>query len=201
MMTTQVGRQFITTTKCPTLKSFTVGGEKLVPVNPPSSVSLLNLYGPTEATVYVLSSEVKNDDPLCPIGKPNPCTKAYVVDGKGRLLPIGMPGELWVSGPQVSRGYLNRPDKTSEAFVPNPFSDDPAYSRAYRTGDVVRWLPDGNVEYIGREDGQVKVRGFRIELTEVEKVIREYPGVEDATVAAFDSPAGGKFIAAYVVSG
>ncbi len=200
MMTTQVGRQFITMTECRTLKHFMVGGEKLVPVMPKEWVSMINAYGPTETTVYVLSHRIADDNPLCPIGRPNDNTKAYVVDKKGKELPIGVPGELIVAGPQVSRGYLNRPDKTSEAFIRNPFSDDPDYTRAYRTGDVVRWLPDGNIEYIGRSDGQVKVRGFRIELTEVEKVIRDYPGIKDATVAAFDSPSGGKFIAAYVVS-
>jgi amino acid adenylation domain-containing protein/thioester reductase-like protein len=200
LMTTQVGRQFITMTGCKTLKHFMVGGEKLVPVNPPEWVSFLNGYGPTETTVYVLMTEIKDDNPLCPIGRPNDNVKAYVVDKRQRRVPIGVPGELYVSGPQVSRGYLNRPEKTAEVFIKNPFSDEEAHSRAYRTGDIVRWLPDGRVEYIGRNDGQVKVRGFRVELTEVESVIRKYPGIEDATVAAFDSPSGGKFIAAYVVS-
>ena len=200
LMTTQVGRQFITMTQCRSLQSFMVGGEKLVPVKPPEWTHMINGYGPTETTVYVLSCEIKDDSPLCPIGKPGDNTKVYVIDRNMHNLPIGMPGELLVAGPQVSRGYLNRPDKTSEVFVKNPFSSDPMYSRAYRTGDIVRWLPDGNIEYIGRNDGQVKVRGFRIELTEVEKVIRDYPGIKDATVAAFDAPSGGKFIAAYVVS-
>ena len=200
MMTTQVGRQFITMTGCRTLRTFLVGGEKLVPVKAPEWIRLINGYGPTESTVYVLSDTVEDDNPLCPIGRPNSNTKAYVVDKRMRRVPVGVPGELIVAGPQVSRGYLNRPDKTAEAFIRNPFSDRRKYSRAYRTGDVVRWLPDGRVEFIGRNDGQVKVRGFRIELTEVEAVIRRFPGIEDATVAAFDAPAGGKFIAAYVVS-
>ena len=200
MMTTQVGRQFITMTGCDTLRFFIVGGEKLVPVNPPESIELINGYGPTETTVYVLSYRVMDDNPLCPVGKPNCNTKVYVVDKYGHSLPIGIPGELYVAGPQVSRGYLNRPDKTAEVFIANPFSKDPKYSRAYRTGDIVRWLPSGDIEYIGRNDGQVKVRGFRIELTEVERVIREYPGIKDATVAAFDAPSGGKFVAAYIVS-
>ncbi len=200
LMTTQVGRQFVTMTQCRTLKSFMVGGEKLVPVNPPEWINLYNAYGPTETTVYVLAYPVKDDNPLCPIGRPNDNSKVYVADKKGRNLPVGMLGELIIAGPQVSRGYLNRPDKTAEAFIKNPYSDDPKYARAYRSGDIVRWLPDGNIEYVGRNDGQVKVRGFRIELTEVEKVIREYPNIKDATVAAFDAPGGGKFIAAYVVS-
>ena len=199
-MTTQVGRQFISITECRSLKYFMLGGEKLVPVKPAPWLTFLNLYGPTETTVYVLSYKVKDDNPLCPIGTPNQDVKAYVMDKNGRQLPVGMLGELVVAGPQVGRGYLNRPDKTTEVFIANPFDDDPKYSRAYRTGDVVRWLPDGNIEYVGRNDGQVKVRGFRIELTEVEKVIRDYPGIKDATVAAFDAPSGGKFVAAYIVS-
>ncbi len=199
-MTTQVGRQFISVTECKTLKYFMLGGEKLVPVTPAPWLTFLNLYGPTETTVYVLSYHVKDDNPLCPIGTPNQDTKAYVVDRNGRQLPVGMLGELVIAGPQVGRGYLNRPDKTSEVFIANPFSNDPKYSKAYRTGDVVRWLPDGNIEYVGRNDGQVKVRGFRIELTEVERAIRDFPGIKDATVARFDAPSGGKFVAAYVVS-
>ena len=199
-MTTQVGRQFVSMTRCRTLKHFLVGGEKLVPVVPTDWVDFVNIYGPTETSVFVLTSHVKDDNPLCPIGRPNDNTKVYVVDGSGHQLPIGAVGELYIAGPQVSRGYLNRPDKTSEVFIRNPFSDDPDYTNAYRTGDIVRWLPDGNVEYIGRRDGQVKIRGFRVELTEIEKVIREYEGIKDATVAAFDSPSGGKFLAAYVVS-
>jgi amino acid adenylation domain-containing protein/thioester reductase-like protein len=199
-MTTQVGRQFITMTRCRTLKHFLVGGEKLVPVVPTEWVDFVNIYGPTETSIYVLSSHVKDDNPLCPIGRPNDNTRVYVVDGSGHQLPIGAVGELYIAGPQVSRGYLNRPDKTAEAFIRNPFTDEPDYRNAYRTGDVVRWLPDGNIEYIGRRDGQVKIRGFRVELTEIEKVIREFEGIKDATVAAFDSPSGGKFVAAYVVS-
>ena len=199
-MTTQVGRQFITMTTCRSLKHFLVGGEKLVPVNPKEWVKFWNIYGPTETAVYVLTDLVKDDNPLCPIGFPNANVRAYVVDQADRRVPIGVPGELIVSGPQVSRGYLNRPEKTAECFIKNPFCDSGPHVRAYRTGDTVRWLPDGRIEYIGRGDGQVKVRGFRVELTEVESVIRKFPGIEDATVAAFDSPAGGKFIAAYVVS-
>ena len=110
-------------------------------------------------------------------------------------------GELWVSGPQVSRGYLNRPEKTAEVYIDNPFAGGAEkYSRCYRTGDIVRFLPDGNIQFVGRKDGQVKIRGFRIELKEVEEVIRQYPGIKDATVQAFDYESGGKYIAAYVVS-
>jgi len=199
-MTTQVGRQFITMTKCKTLRLFMVGGEKLVPVKPTPGIDFINGYGPTESTAFITSFHIKDDYPLYPIGRPNDNTRAYVVDKHGHQVPVGVLGELYAAGPQVARGYLNRPEKTAESFIKNPFSNDPKYARTYRTGDIVRWLPDGNLECIGRNDGQVKVRGFRIELTEVEKVIRDYPGIKDATVAAFDAPSGGKFIAAYVVS-
>ena len=101
---------------------------------------------------------------------------------------------------QVSRGYLNRPDKTAEVYIKNPFSDDEKHSNVYRSGDIVRYLPDGNIQFVGRKDGQVKIRGFRIELKEVETVIREFPGIKDATVQAFDEEGGGKFIAAYIVA-
>ncbi len=199
-MTTQMGRMFIETTKCGTLKQFGVGGEALVPVKPPEGVNLLNLYGPTETTCCVTSFLVRDDNPLLPIGIPNDNVRLYVLDEDQRIVPTGACGELYISGMQVFRGYLNNPEKTAAALIRNPYSDGPDFDRMYRTGDVVRMLPDGNIEYIGRRDGMVKVRGFRIELTEVEKVIRDYKGIKDATVQAFDSPAGGKFIAAYVVS-
>ena len=126
--------------------------------------------------------------------------RLYIVDAQGHRLPVGAAGELWVSGPQVSRGYLNRPEKTAEVYITNPFTTDSKYARVYRTGDIVRYLPDGNIQFVGRRDGQVKIRGFRIELKEVESIIREFPGIKDATVQAFDEEGGGKFIAAYIVS-
>ena len=124
-----------------------------------------------------------------PIGKPLDNMRLYIVDPQGHRLPVGAAGELWISGPQVSRGYLNRPEKTAEVYIRNPFTDDKKYARIYRTGDIVRYLPDGNIQFVGRRDGQVKIRGFRIELKEVEAVIREFPGIKDATVQAFDDPA------------
>ena len=113
---------------------------------------------------------------------------------------MGAVGELWIAGPHVTRGYLNRPEKTAEAYGENPFCKDAGYERIYRTGDIVRLMPDGNLQFVGRRDAQVKVRGFRVELTEIEEIIRRFPGITDATVAAFDDPAGGKFLAGYVVS-
>ena len=135
-----------------------------------------------------------------PIGKPLDNMRLYIVDAQSNRLPIGAAGELWVAGPQVSRGYLNRPEKTAEVYITNPFTSEEKYSRVYRTGDIVRYLPDGNIQFVGRRDGQVKIRGFRIELKEVESIIREFPGIKDATVQAFDEDGGGKFIAAYIVS-
>lgn len=202
-MTTQVGRAFALNLKehsCPDLRTFMVGGETLVPMDPPKDVALYNLYGPTEASVYVTSFAVKEKMDNFPIGKANYNTKLYIADKWNRRLPIGVPGELVIAGRGVARGYLNRPDLTEEKFTPNPFCNEQNYNRIYHSGDIVRYLPDGNIEFIGRRDGQVKVRGFRIELTEVEGVIREYPQIQDATVIAKDAPTGGKMICAYIVS-
>lgn len=199
-MTTQVGRQFATEIDNSTITELSVGGEKLVPLNPPKNHKMINLYGPTESTVCITAFELDRLYERVPIGKALDNTKLYVVDKQGRRLPPCVPGELWVAGHGVSRGYLNRPEQNEKAFIKNPFTDEKGYERVYRTGDIVRYLPDGNIDFVGRNDGQVKIRGFRIELSEVERIIREFEGIKDATVAAFDEPSGGKFIAAYVVS-
>ena len=122
------------------------------------------------------------------------------MDKNGNGQPVGAIGELWVAGPQVSRGYLNRPEVTKQAYIKNPFSEDEGYDRVYRTGDVVRYLTDGNIEFIGRRDAQVKIRGFSIELTEIEGMIREFAGIEASTVKAFDEAGGGKLVAVYICS-
>ena len=199
-MTTQVGRQFALMTDCKTLKYLSMGGEALVPFDPPAGIRVYNGYGPTECTILTTTYRVTDSGKRMPIGVPVNNTRLYVADAYQRLLPIGAMGELLIAGAQVGMGYLNRPEKTAEVFIANPFTDDPAYSRAYRTGDIVRWGSDGNLEFVGRRDGQVKIRGFRIELTEVESVIREFPGITDAALTARDAPAGGKMICAYVVS-
>ncbi|HBI61913.1 MAG TPA: non-ribosomal peptide synthetase, partial [Lachnospiraceae bacterium] len=199
-MTTQVGRQFAMEIESKTLKYLSTGGEKLVPLNPPEGIRFYNAYGPTECTVYTTLFEVDRYYDDIPIGKPLDNLKLYIVDDKGHRLPAGASGELLVSGRQVSRGYLNRPEKTKEVYAKNPYTDKEGYERMYHTGDVVRCLNDGNISFVGRRDAQVKIRGFRIELTEVEEVIRRFPGIKDATVAAFDEESGGKYIAAYVVS-
>ncbi|MCR5757434.1 MAG: amino acid adenylation domain-containing protein [Selenomonas sp.] len=196
----QVGRQFALTMDCPSLKYIVVGGEKLVPFEPVYPYIMANEYGPTESTVAITCYDVTKYQPDIPIGTPMDNTAIYVVDSAGRRVPPGALGELWTAGVQVTGGYLNRPEKTQEVFIANPFSQHSDYATAYRTGDIVRYLPDGNIEFVGRRDGLVKIRGFRVELAEVESVIHDFPPVENAAVVACDNPAGGKFIAAYVVS-
>ena len=199
LITTQVGRQFALMEGTETLKHLTVGGEKLVPFDPPH-YNFYNAYGPTEATVLITIKKVDKKYKDVPIGPALDNVKLYVVDKNGKLLPPGASGELWASGNQVAKGYLNRPEQTAKAFTLNPFCNDKGYERVYHTGDVVRFMSDGMIQFIGRRDAQVKVRGFRIELTEVEEIVRKFEGIKDATVAAFDDPAGGKYLAAYVVS-
>ena len=199
-MTTQVGYQFATNIENHSLLHLSVAGEKLASIAPPQGYQLHNGYGPTEATILITIYPITKKDTDVPIGKPMDNVRLYVVDQHGHRLPVGALGELWAAGPQVALGYLNRPDKNAEVFVQNPFTTEEKYIRAYRTGDIVRYLPSGDIQFIGRRDGQVKIRGFRVELKEVEAVIRQFPGIKDATVQAFDDPNGGKFIAAYIVS-
>ena len=200
-MTTQVGYQFATSIENHSLKCLSTGGEKLASLTPPTGFDFYNVYGPTECTIFTTTYLVDKKLKEIPIGQPLDNMRLYIVDPQGHRLPVGAAGELWVSGPQVSRGYLNRPEKTAEVYIANPFADNEKYARVYRTGDIVRYLPSGDIQFVGRRDGQVKIRGFRIELKEVEAVIREFPGIKDATVQAFDEEGGnGKFIAAYIVS-
>ncbi|MBQ7709322.1 MAG: amino acid adenylation domain-containing protein [Bacteroidales bacterium] len=200
-MTTQVATQFaINYPDCKGLKTMYTGGEKMSSF-PLPHYRLFNCYGPTETICYVVYEEVKVQEENIPIGRPLPDIKTYIVKD-GKQVAKGEDGELWITGTQVGLGYLNRPDKTAEVFVKNPFDDDPDYATAYRTGDIVREREDGKIEFVGRKDGQVKIRGFRIELKEVEAIIREFPDIKDVTVQAFDEPGvgAGKFLAAYIVS-
>ena len=200
-ITTQVGYQFATSIENHSLLHLSVGGEKLATLDPPQGYAFHNAYGPTECTIYTTTYPVNRRMKNIPIGKPLDNMHLYIVDHYGHRLPVGASGELLIAGPQVSRGYLNRPEKTAEVFIRNPFTDkDEKYARCYRTGDIVRYLPSGDIEFVGRRDGQVKIRGFRIELKEVESVIRQFPDIKDVTVQAFDEEGGGKFIAAYIVS-
>ncbi|MCQ2482744.1 MAG: amino acid adenylation domain-containing protein [Clostridia bacterium] len=200
VMPTQVGRQFALMGGLTSLKHLSVAGEKLTPLNPPSGMKMYNLYGPTEGSVVTSFFEIDKYYNNVPIGKPVDNLKIYVTDSLGRLLPCGAVGELLISGPHITRGYLNRPKKTAEVYKENIYDRFPQYERVYVTGDIVRLNEDGNLQFIGRYDQQVKIRGCRVELNEVEEVVRRFPGIADATVAAFEENDGGKFIAAYVVS-
>ncbi|MBQ7645713.1 MAG: amino acid adenylation domain-containing protein, partial [Clostridia bacterium] len=200
IITTQVGRQAVEELEFKTLKHLTVGGEKLVPLQPPKGYVLHNAYGPTEGTVFCSQQPVDKLYYRVPIGRHIDGYKFYILDEHGKGLPRGVKGELCISGSGVARGYLNRDIENKKAFIKNPFESDAPFDRIYRTGDIVRFLEDGTVDFIGRNDGQVKIRGFRVELTEVEQIIRQYPGIKDATVKDFTDPAGVKFIAAYIVS-
>ncbi|MBZ4422890.1 amino acid adenylation domain-containing protein [Myxococcus sp. RHSTA-1-4] len=158
---------------------------------------LLNGYGPTEATVCAtVSTELDVERP--DIGRPIANMRAYVLDGRGQPVPPGVPGELYLGGPGVARGYLGRAELTAERFVPDAFSGE-AGVRLYRTGDRVRYRADGRLEYLGRTDHQVKVRGFRIELGEVEAALRQYPGVNDAVATVREEPPGTKRLVGYLV--
>ena len=198
-ITTQVGRQFAVEMKNPYLRVLSVGGEKLASMEPPKWLDFYNAYGPTECTIFSTIYPVRKKEDNIPIGKPLDNLKCYVVDPFGHQLPPGALGELLIAGPHVGAGYLNRPEKTAEVFVTNPF-DSGEYARAYRSGDIVRFRTDGEIEFVGRRDGQVKIHGFRVELSEVEAVIREYEGVRDVAVVAKDLGADGKAVAAYFVS-
>jgi amino acid adenylation domain-containing protein len=165
---------------------------------------IINEYGPTETVVGCCVYECGPDSPASwpqggvPIGRPIANTQLYVLDTRMSPTPVGVPGELYIGGDGLARGYLGRPDLTAERFVPDPFSEH-AGLRLYRTGDRVRYLSDGNLEFLGRIDHQVKIRGFRIELGEIENALRSHPGVREAVVLAREEAAGQKRLVAYVV--
>jgi amino acid adenylation domain-containing protein/non-ribosomal peptide synthase protein (TIGR01720 family) len=172
------------------------------------NLHILNGYGPTEATVCCTLYPVTADhapNRNTPIGKPMANTQIYLLDRHLQPVPVGVPGELCIGGDGLARGYLNRPDLTAERFLPSPFSP-PARGGSrreviYKTGDMARWLPDGNVEFIGRTDFQVKVRGYRIELGEIEAVLNQHPEVRKSVALTWEgASAGDKRLAAYVVA-
>ncbi len=147
------------------------------------SASLWNMYGPTETTIWSAVDRVESGDGLPPIGRPIDNTQLYILDAKLKPVPIGVPGDLYIGGDGLARGYLHRPELTADRFVANPFCRD-GQARMYKTGDVVRYRPDGNIEFLGRADFQVKIRGFRIELGEIEANLDQHPGVRQAVVMA-----------------
>ncbi|MEG3939643.1 amino acid adenylation domain-containing protein [Microcoleus sp. S36b_A3] len=166
--------------------------------------SLFNHYGPTETTVGVLSYQVEFDKIGCdfdtvPLGLPIANTQIYILDSYLQPVPIGVPGELYIGGDNLARGYLNRPELTPEKFIRNPF-DTQAKTRLYKTGDLARYLPDGNIEFIGRIDSQVKIRGFRIELGEIEAALGQHPDIVQAVVMAPEDEMSQKRLVAYLIS-
>jgi amino acid adenylation domain-containing protein len=160
-----------------------------------------NMYGPTETTIWSTVRRVKKyeEQPVVPIGRPIANTQVYILDGDGSPVPIGVTGEIHIGGTGVATGYFNCPDLTAVRFIPDPFSNEPG-SRLYRTGDMGRYLPDGDIEYRGRTDQQVKIRGFRIEPGEIEALLRQHPAVKECLVVPREGKAGEKQLAAYVVA-
>jgi acyl carrier protein len=188
----------------PEVRLLLVGGDALPTAAAAAgdATRLLNCYGPTEAVVTATAFAVPDGFPerfagsTAPIGRPLPGRSAYVLDPRGAPVPPGVTGELFLGG-LLARGYLGRPGLTAERFVPDPFGD--AGARLYRTGDRVRWLADGTIEFLGRADFQVKVRGFRIELGEIEARLREHASVREAVVAAREERSGDQRLVAYIV--
>ncbi|MDD3363750.1 MAG: amino acid adenylation domain-containing protein [Syntrophomonas sp.] len=196
---TQFAETYMNSCENSLLKYMIVGGEKLISYKP-RSYQLVNEYGPTEFTVCSTYFRVNENLDNIPIGKPVGNSWAYVLDKNGALQPLGVPGELCMAGLQLSRGYLNRPDLTAEKFVTNPYATGPENSRMYKTGDLVRWLPDGNLEYLGRIDMQVKIRGYRIEPGEIEQVLLSHNKITHAVVSVLQDNAGTSYLCSYYVS-
>ncbi len=167
---------------------------------------LINAYGPTEATVgptYYLVDDcyrsVSKESNSVPIGRPIHNIKAFILDDHLRPMPVGVPGELYIAGVGLARGYLNQPGLTQEKFVYHTFGSEEAI-RLYRTGDLTRYLPDGNIEFLGRTDNQVKIRGFRVELEEIESILNQHPSVQNAIVISQEDETGDKHLIAHVIS-
>ncbi|HEY9853556.1 MAG TPA: amino acid adenylation domain-containing protein [Leptolyngbyaceae cyanobacterium] len=188
-------------------KAFIIGGEALLAKsvsfwrNFAPNTRLINEYGPTETVVGCCVYEVSSQTPefgTVPIGRPIANTQLYILDRYFKPVPIGVIGELYIGGAGLARGYLNRPELTAEKFIPDPFSEKPG-NRLYKTGDLARYLPDGNIEFLGRIDHQIKLRGFRIELGEIEAVLTQHPEVKQAVVLCREDEPNDKRLVAYVV--
>jgi amino acid adenylation domain-containing protein len=184
------------------LQTLLTGGDKLHNYPSPSlPFQLVNNYGPTENTVVTTSSNVsfrEQSDRTPTIGRPIANTQVYLLDKNLQPVPVGIPGEIYIGGAGLARGYLNHPDQTALAFIPNPFSNTPS-RRLYKTGDLGRYLSDGNIEFLGRQDDQVKIRGFRIELGEVEAVLSQHPVVQQSVVIVREDIPGNQQLVVYLV--
>jgi amino acid adenylation domain-containing protein len=161
---------------------------------------LWNLYGPTETTVWSAALELRPGTRRVALGAPLANTQLYLLDGAGHPVPAGIPGELAIGGVGLARGYRGRPELTAERFVPDPFAGPPGGGRLYLTGDLARYHGDGTLEFLGRRDQQVKVRGYRIELQEIETVLRQHPAVRDAAVTLHGGAAAGPRLAGFFVA-
>lgn len=160
---------------------------------------LFNAYGPTEATIWATVAQLNDDSSTKPlIGHPIANTQIYLLNAALQPVPIGVAGELYIGGVGIARGYLNRPDITAQAFIPNPFSNNPG-TRLYKTGDLARWRSNGNIEFLGRQDSQVKIRGFRIELGEISTVLTQHPAIQEAVVIVRENIPGDQRLVAYIV--
>lgn len=162
-------------------------------------LEIWNLYGPTETTVWSMMARVSEGDEAVPLGRPIASTQIYLLDAEANLVPIGVSGELYIGGDGVARGYWQRPDLTAERFTPDPFGTKPG-QRLYRTGDQARYRLDGTLEFLGRVDHQVKLRGYRLELGEIEARMHQHPTVREVVVLAREDRPGDKRLVAYVVS-
>jgi len=179
----------------PTLRTLLVGGDRLRPFNRTQRFDVVNNYGPTETTVVASSGVVEAGGTLH-IGRPVDNARLYVLDARRQPVALGVPGELYIGGAGVARGYLKRPALTAERFLQDPFTATPG-ARMYRTGDLVRWLADGTLEYLGRNDDQVKIRGVRIELGEIESRLAGLPGINESVVLAREDQPGQLRLVAY----
>ncbi|GAA6615988.1 non-ribosomal peptide synthetase [Scytonema sp. NUACC26] len=162
---------------------------------------LINGYGPTENTTFTCCFSITEPFQFSnsvPIGRPISNTQVYILDRHMQPVPIGVRGELYTGGDGLARGYFNRPELTEEKFIPNPFSDEPG-AYLYKTGDLTRYLPDGNIEFLGRIDNQVKIRGFRIELGEIESALCQHPAIKEAAVIVKEDSSSNKHLVAYIV--
>lgn len=186
----------------PHLSVLAVGGEpcpqSLVTQWSVGGRRFFNAYGPTEATVCTTVSRMEAFDKALTIGRPIDNAQVFILDDELQVLPVGVPGELLIGGVGLARGYLNRPELTAERFISHPFSDRPN-ARLYKTGDLARYLPDGNIEILGRIDHQVKIRGFRIELGEIEAALCSHAQIQSAVVVACPDTLGSQRLAAYVI--